>query len=206
MESERVNVQQFIYSKLSIPDAIISEREVARKFELKRNIVREIFLAMEGQGVLERMPQVGYRCVNYRATDLLGVRTIRYAVEHEALRCAMEKLTDEDLKALEKTLIDMRKYLDNADLHNFAESDMLFHQTLINASRDKFIINIFSFMTSTVFQLKNTVDVTLVEETYKHHIEMFAALQQRDFPAASTVLHKHIGRFTSFHLQEDNKD
>ena len=55
MENQKYTVQQYIYSQLSDPDAIISERDVAKKFDLKRNTVREIFLTMEGQKVLERM-------------------------------------------------------------------------------------------------------------------------------------------------------
>ena len=154
MENQKHTVQQYIYSQLSDPDVIISERDIAKKFDLKRNTVREIFMTMEGQKVLERMPQVGYRCVDYTDADLQAVRSIRYAVEFEALRCAVNNITVEELDCMRSALEEMENYPESTSVVRFVECDLLFHQVLVNASRDIFIINIFAFMTATIFQLK----------------------------------------------------
>ena len=205
MENQKHTVQQYIYSQLSDPDAIISERDVAKKFDLKRNTVREIFLTMEGQKVLERMPQVGYRCVDYTDADLQAVRSIRYAVEFEALRWAVNNITVEELDCMRSALEEMENYPESTSVARFVECDLLFHQVLVNASRDIFIINIFAFMTATIFQLKYTATDESIGTTCSDHRKIYEALVLRDLTAASAALTRHIGRFTSFYRNTEEQ-
>ncbi|MBE6379250.1 MAG: GntR family transcriptional regulator [Lentisphaerae bacterium] len=205
MENQKHTVQQYIYAQLSDPDVIISERDIAKKFDLKRNTVREIFLTMEGQKVLKRMPQIGYRCVDYTDTDLKAVWSIRYAVEFEALRCAVNNITDADLECMHSALNEMEDCQKAGNVERFAECDRLFHQTLVNASRDNFIINIFAFMTATVFKVKYAGTDETIGTTCCDHREIYNALVSRDFAAAAAALTRHIGRFTSFYRNTENQ-
>ncbi len=192
MDDIRKNVQEHIYSQLSKPDVILSEREIAQKFDLKRGNVREILLSMEGEGILERLPQRGYRCINYQDTDQQAIWTIRYAIEHEAVRRAIEVADREDLVRLALLIEEMEQYLKEHDYNKFAMVDMEFHTALVAASRDNFLIRIFAFMSATVFRL-NRNDEIKATEALKSHREIYEHFKNRDWPETEKALRFHLG-------------
>ncbi len=196
MSDVRRDVQDHIYSLMAKPDVILSEREIAQKFDLKRGNVREILLSMEGEGILERMPQRGYRCVNYHGTDYQAVTTVRYAVEHEAVRKAIEIATREDIVRLTLLIEDMTKYIQQHDHDSFAMADMEFHSALVAASRDNFLIRIFSFMCSTVFRICHSDDKKNAD-ALENHREIYKHFKNRDWEKTEKALRNHLGRKVS---------
>ncbi len=193
MSDVRRDVQDHIYSLMAEPGVILSEREIAQKFDLKRGNVREILLSMEGEGILERMPQRGYRCVNYHDTDRQTTLTIRYAVEHEAVRKAIDLADREDIVRLSLLIEDMDKCVAEHDYENFANADMEFHTALIAASRDNLLIKIFAFMSSTVFRLNHHNDVFSAEAQVSHR-QIFQYFKDKDWKNTEKALHFHLGR------------
>ena len=73
-------IREYIYTAVD-KDQFLSEREIAQKFELKRGAVREILLSLEGEGVLERIPQKGYRYIRCDESDHRSIEAVRYVVE-----------------------------------------------------------------------------------------------------------------------------
>lgn len=196
MDEIRKNVQEHIYSLMTQPGVTLSEREIAQKFDLKRGNVREILLGMEGEGILERLPQRGYRHINYQDTDMQAIWTVRYAVEHEAVRRAIEAADREDMVRLALLIEEMEKHIQDHDYNKFAKADMEFHTALVAASRDNFLIRVFAFMSSTVFRLNRNDDIRAAE-AMKSHREIYEHFKNRDWPKTEEALRAHLGRGVS---------
>ncbi|MBR7128221.1 MAG: GntR family transcriptional regulator [Lentisphaeria bacterium] len=193
MEKIKNNIKKHIYSKLSAPDMLFSEHQLAADFGLKRGNVREILLGLEGEGVVKRMPQRGYSCVNYLETDIAVVKSVRRVVEFEAVRLAMDKANMEDYVRLALLIEDMEKAYQSDNTAAFVEADMQFHTTLVNASKDNFLIKIFSFMTSTVFHVNKEADHDIMmKESLEDHKTIFASLRNKDWQAMEKILQYHF--------------
>ena len=64
MSDEARKIREHVYEMAANGESFVSERKVAERFSLKRSVVREKFLFLEGEGFLERIPKVGYKLVH----------------------------------------------------------------------------------------------------------------------------------------------
>lgn len=204
MDKSKEKVKDYVYSQLLNPDNIMSERVIAEKFKVKRSCVREILLGMEGGGILERMPQRGYRCVDYRTScDMESICAVRFTLEREALRAAMDSITTNDIVRAGLILEEMDRHLELKDFTKFTEDDMNFHMALIQASCNNLLIRMFSFMTSTVFRMRRHYDMESCLITQNEHRQLFQHVKKRDLEGAIAILETHVN--TCLNKQEPIK-
>ncbi len=193
MEKIKNDIKKHIYLKLSDPDMLFSEHQLAADFGLKRGNVREILLGLEGEGVVQRMPQRGYKCVNYLGTEREVIKKVRCTVEYQAVRIAFEKAQTEDYVRLALLIEDMERACLENDVAEFVEKDMQFHTALVNASNDNFLIKIFSFMSSTVFHINKDADHDIMmKESLDDHKNIFNGLRQKDWESVEKRLLFHL--------------
>ena len=193
MSENRRTVQEHIFSLISQGNVGVSERELAEKFSLTRSNVREILLGLEGEGVLERLPQRGYREVNYRGSDRMAADCIRYAIEHEGARLALENLQNGDLAKLRAVLQRMERHLASGEMEAFGQSDIEFHKLLVSFSRDPLVTRLFNFLCDTIFLVRcNSEFKSEIAQT--SHRAIYAALAQRDWASLEAALKEHIGK------------
>lgn len=188
-EDVHEEVRNFVHSMMASGEKYVSERSIADKFNLKRGSSRDILLSMEGEGILERIPQKGYRFINYEHTDVTTIRAIRFALEREAARKAMHNATREDILKITLAYEEMERL----DTKTFEAADMDFHKALIAASHDNMLKNMFDFITTPVFHGKMPVKKEM-ELTNPAHLEILTALKNRDWPEMEKLLCNHLGQ------------
>lgn len=193
MEQIKEAIKKHIYSKLSDPNTIFSENQIAAEFDIKRGHVREVLLGLEGEGIVKRMPQRGYKCVDYLDTDKAVVKKVRRTVEYEAVKQAIEKAEMEDYVRLALLIEDMEQAMQEKNVSKFMEADMRFHTTLVHASKDNFLIKIFSFMTSTVFCVNKEPDHDiLMKDSLDDHKVIYEGIRKKDWEATEKRLLYHF--------------
>ena len=189
----RRTVQKHIFSLISEGNAVVSERELAGRFSLTRSNVREILLGLEGEGVLERLPKRGYRGVNYRNADRPAADSIRYAIEHEGARLAVQNLQNGDLARLRAVLMRMERHLADGELEAFGQDDRDFHRLLVSFSRDPLVTHQFNILCDTIFLVRRISEFKS-EVAQISHRAIYEALSRRDWPALEAALKEHIGK------------
>ncbi len=199
-------VREYICSGADSQDGFLSERQIASHFNLKRNNTREVLLALEGEGVLQRHPKRGYSYVNYDSTDPETVILVRYVVEREAARKAIENSTREDMVRLTLIFEEMAEFAARKDIAGFRKADMEFHTALIAASHDNMLIKIFEFMKATLFRRTPPAFTELFERTQISHQVIFDAFKSKNAAALDKVLRRHLGQHDAvkiFHSEEN---
>ena len=68
MQVRKEDIREYLYTQGGVSREVLSEREIAEQFDIKRNHARELLLELVGEGVVERHPRSGYRYVDYRGT------------------------------------------------------------------------------------------------------------------------------------------
>ena len=195
MEKVEKRVREYVYSMAIIPKSRVSERDIAKRFNVKRNNAREILLAMEGEGILKRRPQVGYELVDYQESDKRTVMAIRYAVEREAARKATTHAMREDILRMTLILEEMEEILNDkkGDVNMFWDLDFEFHKALVNASYDNMLINIFSFIMKPLFA--GFPVLGQLGPTHLAHKLILDALKKSDEEAMEREIGKHLSNF-----------
>ena len=186
-------VRNFVYSSMVNGTEYISERSIAEKFNLKRGSSRDILLSLEGEGILQRVPQKGYRLIDYQQTDVTTIRAVRFVLEREAARKAMVNATREDILRMTLACEDMDRFAEENNGEAFREADIAFHHAIIIASHDNMLKNMFEFITSPVFHMKIPAR-ELFFKTNASHKKMLAVLKRRDWPNMERLLCGHMGQ------------
>ena len=188
-------IREYIYTAVD-KDQFLSEREIAQKFELKRGAVREILLSLEGEGVLERIPQKGYRYIRCDESDPRSIEAVRYVVEREAVRKGLTARTREDLVRLALILEDLDRFTEQKDVESFGRTDLEFHEQLVAASHDNLLIKMFSFLQGATFhdQHYSTFNDSFLD-TQEYHHKIFNGFKTGDAETTLEALRYHLVRW-----------
>ncbi|MFD5470744.1 GntR family transcriptional regulator [Streptomyces sp. NPDC127105] len=116
--------------------SLISEGEIAERTSLSRTPVREAFLRLQAEGLLQLFPKRGAVVVPVGPGEAEDVLELREALESSAVRRIARRagpLTD--LVSRLSGLIDVqREHAGRADVAGFAEADEAFHHAIVAAS------------------------------------------------------------------------
>lgn len=124
--------EQIVTGRL-VPGARVSEQEIATQFGISRQPVREAFIRLGGEGLVEVRPQRGtYVCkINLERVEIS--RFVREAVESDLVKLAAEKADGALIRELEAQLDAQSRLPDGSGLE-FMRLDEHFHRTIAEAA------------------------------------------------------------------------
>jgi len=111
------------------PGQALSESEIARKCSISRQPVREAFIKLAEERLVNILPQRGTFVVKISVSDVLDARFVREAIE---VAVVQEAATSAPLSAIKglRSLIDQQKLLEHGHNVEFMALDDEFHRTL----------------------------------------------------------------------------
>ncbi|MCV2870322.1 GntR family transcriptional regulator [Defluviimonas sp. WL0002] len=115
------------------PGDRISESEVASTYDVSRQPVREAFIKLADQGLLEIRPQRGTIVTRIGYFAVLDARFLREAIEADICKILADARSP-DLIAELRAQLARQNALDRQDADGFIQLDDLFHRTLAEAA------------------------------------------------------------------------
>lgn len=176
------------------PGSLLSEKEIALRFTVSRQPVREAFIKLTEAGLVQVLPQRGTFVRKISARRVADGRFIREAVETAVVRRAALQMSPASLMQLEHNLQQQSLAASYHNSHEFLRLDDEFHR-LIAQSIDC------ELAWETVENIKAALDrvrfLTLSEVSppeilIGQHQEIFDALKRRDADAAEDALRRHL--------------
>lgn len=125
------------------PGERLMEIQLAEQLGVSRTPVREAIRKLEKEKFVEMIPRKGAYVADLTAKDILDVLEIRTILEGFASSLAAFRMTDDEVDALEQTLIDFNEYLEELDRPGMIEKkDNQFHDMIFEATRNNKLIEI----------------------------------------------------------------
>jgi len=124
--------QRIIRSELP-PGTALSEAEIARRFSISRQPVREAFIKLAEEGLLEVRPQRGTFVRKISKTAVMDARFVREAIEANIVREVAAQSNAQLVARLRKQLVAQRA-VPAGELCDFMRLDEEFHWTLADAA------------------------------------------------------------------------
>jgi len=112
------------------PGARLSEAELAVAYGISRQPVREAFIKLSEEGLVEVRPQRGTYASLISVSAVLTARFIREAVEADIVRIVAQRADDKAIARLDACIADQRKLGKDATGHDFMRLDEDFHRCL----------------------------------------------------------------------------
>jgi DNA-binding GntR family transcriptional regulator len=148
------------------PGTALSEAEIARRFSISRQPVREAFIKLAEEGLLEVRPQRGTFVRKISKTAVMDARFVREAIEANIARELAVK-GDAGLVARLRKQLTAQRAVPTGELYDFMRLDEEFHRTLADAG-------------GRLYGWKVIEDVKLQMDRVRH-------LSLRSFPQAKLV-------------------
>jgi DNA-binding GntR family transcriptional regulator len=174
------------------PGEPLRQDEIARSFGVSHVPVREAFLRLQAERLVEIRPRRGAIVAELSAAELEELNEMRAALECCALRIAMPKFTDEDLRKAAQVLdrIDQQP-------ERWAELNTAFHSLLYaRAERPRQLATILSLQRSleryvyyVYYELKMTDAFT---DSQREHRKLLKLIEARKTEEACSLVNDHI--------------
>ncbi len=178
------------------PGDKISEAEVAARFGVSRQPVRDAFSRLANLDLLLIRPQRATEVKRFSAREIEKSRFVRAAVEKEVLLRAAQNCDAAGATLLDRELAKQEKAIETADVDGFGALDYDFHQALCHIAKADFAFEV-------ILEEKSKVDRLCMlglskedrmPELVADHREIAAAVKANDPQAAIDAAMRHLAR------------
>lgn len=172
----------------------LNEIKIARELDVSRTPVREALMQLELEGLVKNIPNKGAVVVGVSEKDIEDIYEIRIRIEGLASRLCAEKITDDELLALGRTVDLQEFYLSKNDFEQIRKLDGDFHKIIYEASRSRPL----RFMLSNFHNyIKRARDISVqaegrAEKTVSEHRAILKAIRDGDGALAEKLTAEHI--------------
>lgn len=170
------------------------ETTLASQMKVSRTPVREALHKLALEGFLYSIPRAGYIVEETSETDIKDLFTTRMAIEQIAVKWAIEKISDEELKRLEMNLRRTDEAVDTGATESMMDLDAEFHQIIYRAARSKTLYHISQTLSDHTlrFRLACIHVPEIAARARRGHMEIFKALRDRDANLAEQAIKDHL--------------
>ncbi|AOZ94610.1 GntR family transcriptional regulator [Paenibacillus crassostreae] len=176
------------------PGTAISEKEMSIKFNVSRTPVRESFVRLSQEGLLEIYPQRG-TVVSLIDLELVEeARFMREQLEKSIIQLACVSFPPEQLVVLKSNLAMQQLSMQEQNHIKMFELDEAFHRTLFEGCKK---LNTWTIMQQMNVHLNRTRTLRLAadqhwDQLYTQHLQMIQAIEEHDTKQAEQLMSDHL--------------
>jgi DNA-binding GntR family transcriptional regulator len=178
------------------PGEVYSAPALGTRFGVSATPVREAMVDLSREGLVETVPNKGFRVTAVSESDLDDIAALRMLVEPPTVREVTPRIPAEAIPALRELA---RAIVDNAaagDLVTYTEADRRFHLAILEYSHNQRLLTLVSDLRShtRLYGLLGMVDRGTLAASAAEHLELVDLIAARDAQAAGNLMKRHIGR------------
>jgi DNA-binding GntR family transcriptional regulator len=187
----RILREQIIQAEL-VPGARISEAEIARSLSISRQPVREAFIKLAEEGLVQVLPQRGTYVTRISTASVMDVRFVREAIEADIVR----QVAGEHKVAIVDELreqIARQKQVPHDDRAAFLRLDELFHHTLATAAGRAYAWSVIESVKAQMDRVRFlSVDDLQIGRLIEQHEHIVDAIAAGNVGGAERALRMHL--------------
>lgn len=174
----------------------LTEQELCKEYKVSRTPIREALRQLETDGLVENILNRGAFVIGMSERDYEDMFDLRKIYEMQAVRWAIERITEEEMDRLEETFEFMEFYTFRNDIDKMLTINTGFHQVIYDASHNRMLKKLLSSYQS---YLKYKGHESVYGDDYlatvlNEHRAIFKAFKDRDVEAGALAMENHIDR------------
>ena len=175
------------------PGQAISESEIARQYSISRQPVREAFIKLSEERLVNILPQRGTFVVKISVSDVLDARFVREAIEVAVVQEAATSVPLTTIKEL-RTLIDQQRALDHGHNVELLALDDEFHRTLALSVGRAHAWRVIESIKAQMDRIRylSFDDATPLELIVEQHSRIVDGLEAGDPTVAAAAMRSHL--------------
>jgi DNA-binding GntR family transcriptional regulator len=176
------------------PGAVMSEADIARRFGVSRQPVREAFIKLSEAGLLAIRPQRGTQVLRISVEEVMNARFVREAVEAAVAREAAE-MRPAGLAARLATLVAQQEQAAAAeDAQLFLRLDEAFHRAMAEGIGRGFAWSVLEGIKAQMDRVRflSFEGATPLPEIIRQHRDIIRAIEAGDPVRAEAAMRRHL--------------
>lgn len=201
-------MDMIVLDRWHVGDKIPSENDLAERFGVSRNSIKQaiqrinalgLLEARQGGGTFVKLIDTSFYLNMLIPTVLLGEKNaikmfeFQKGIQIECTRLACRHGSDEQISRLLGCLHNMERNLDNRTDTSFLESDMRFHKTIAEMSQNGLFIKATEIIESLLhISMQQIVHRFSRDRSLGYHARIAEALSRRDAATAAEQMDEHL--------------
>ena len=187
-------IRTLILSGDVAPGTRLGQVDLAERLGVSRTPVREALRRLTGEGLVEFEDQRGFKVATLALDAVMQRLEVRLLLEPGIARIAAGRRTDEDLAALEESIVRERKARTVIDIHDASRD---FHVRIAAATRNAEMVGALEALwlpeVGRRLLSQRQADEPWQHDDVREHEEILAAVRAGDGEAAATLMREHVG-------------
>jgi DNA-binding GntR family transcriptional regulator len=171
----------------------LDERQLAQDLGISRTPVREAMAQLEREGFVRSVPRRGIYVVRKNRQEVIELITAWAALEGMAARLITQNASDDEIARLRAMFATFEDDRIHAQLDEYSEVNIEFHQTIIRMSHNRVLIdlaeNLFTHMR--MIRRKTIGENDRADRSIHDHMNIIQALEGRDTERAEDLVRNH---------------
>ena len=176
------------------PGSIHSAVSLADRLGVSPTPVREAMLELVVSGLVEVLPNRGFRVTVIDDQDLDEICALQLMLEVAAIALVIERASDASLSELGTRLAELETAAADGDVPAFLAADRAFHLELLALAGNRRLVRIVAELRdqTRIIGLRSPAAADTLEATAAEHRSILEAIQARDVAAARRVMTVHL--------------
>lgn len=182
-------------------DQKLVEQSICDEYKVSRTPVREALLQLEMEGLVEMVPNRGAFVLGLSPRDMDDMFILRKIYEVQAVRWAINRITDEEMAQLEETFDFMEFYTMKNDVEKMLNINVNFHQTIYKASHNRMLQHLLASYQAYIRHGSRQFDEKeeYLQTVLKEHRDIFQAFIDKDVEAGVRAMEVHMDHSKARH-------
>ncbi|HTX84063.1 MAG TPA: GntR family transcriptional regulator [Streptosporangiaceae bacterium] len=182
-----------------VPGVVYSAAALAADLGVSNSPVREAMLALVDEGLMEVVPNRGYRPVTLSAADTAEIIQLRELLEVPAVGLAAENDLGDVLAALEDLVEVIEETAAAGDIAGNLDADRQFHLMLVGACGNRRLTSLVAGLRdqARLYNLRHLAETGQLRASAAEHRPLLAAVASGDRAAAERLMRAHLAHLTT---------
>jgi DNA-binding GntR family transcriptional regulator len=182
-----------------VPGVVYSAAALAAELGVSNSPVREAMLALVDEGLMEVVPNRGYRPVTLSAADTAEIIQLRELLEVHAVGLAAEGGLSDVQAALEDLVEVIEETAAAGDVTGNLDADRQFHLTLVGACGNRRLASLVAGLRdqARLYNLRHLAETGELRASAAEHRPLLAAVASGDKAEAERLMRAHLAHLTT---------
>lgn len=187
-------VREQILSGQIAPHERLIETRIAQEIGTSRTPVREALHNLEIEGLIQSIPRVGYQVKAISGEEVEEICQIRFIIEDQAARWAMEKAASKVIKELRKNIDLTLARVSKGEVRAFVDLDAQFHEIIARHSGSTRLLELAQTLRGHMlrYRVQSIYSKDTVLEAIKGHQGILTAIEKGDAKELSQAILIHL--------------
>jgi DNA-binding GntR family transcriptional regulator len=178
------------------PGVVYSAPVLGGRLGVSATPVREAMLELVREGLVDTVPNKGFRVTSISEAELDDITAVRLLLEPPVVRGITTLIPDEDFADLEEMAQRIVDAAARSDLVDYTEADRVFHLRLLAYAKNARLVAVVSDLRAhtRLYGLRALADSGELVASAAEHLTIVATLRSRDEEAVERLMRDHIAQ------------